>query len=293
MKKRTLKLIMSGLMIAMMGGALAGCGDSGSDASTSSAGSASSTSKGNQEVTIAVSGSTSVGRPLMEKVAKAYEAKNSNVSIEINQVGSSAGIKDTINGVAELGMSSRDLKDEEKASGVEGTAIAYDGIAVIVNPENKITNLTLEQLKDVYTGKITNWKDLGGEDGQIVVVSREDGSGTRDAFQEIVGYKSEELVADATIADGSGNIKTTVAGNKNAIGFVSFSYVDNTVNAIEVNGVKPEEELAKSGEYKLSRPFLIITKKDTLTDEGQKVIDYILSEEGQKIVEENKLIKIK
>ena len=290
MKKRTLKLIMSGLMIAMMGGALAGCGDSGSDASTGSAGS--SSSNGNKEVTIAVSGSTSVG-PLMEKVAKAYEAKNSNVSIEINQVGSSAGIKDTINGVAELGMSSRDLKDEEKASGVEGTAIAYDGIAVIVNPANKVTNLTLEQLKDVYTGKITNWKDLGGEDGQIVVVSREDGSGTRDAFQEIVGYKSEELVADATIADGSGNIKTTVSGNKNAIGFVSFSYVDNTVSAIEVNGVKPEEELAKSGEYKLSRPFLIVTKKDTLTDEGKKVIDYILSEEGQKIVEEDKLIKVK
>ena len=290
MKKRTLKLIMSGLMIAMMGGALAGCGDSSSDASTGSAGSASS--NGNKEVTIAVSGSTSVGR-LMEKVAKAYEAKNSNVSIEINQVGSSAGIKDTINGVAELGMSSRDLKDEEKASGAEGTAIAYDGIAVIVNPANKVTNLTLEQLKDVYTGKITNWKDLGGEDGQIVVVSREDGSGTRDAFQEIVGYKSEELVADATIGDGSGNIKTTVAGNKNSIGFVSFSYVDDTVSAIEVNGVKPEEELAKSGEYKLSRPFLIVTKKDTLTDEGQKVIDYILSEEGQKIVEEDKLIKLK
>ena len=290
MKKRTLKLIMSGLMIAMMGGALAGCGDSSSDASTGSAGSASS--NGNKEVTIAVSGSTSVGR-LMEKVAKAYEAKNSNVSIEINQPGSSAGIKDTINGVAELGMSSRDLKDEEKASGAEGTVIAYDGIAVIVNPANKITNLTLEQLKDIYTGKVTNWKDVGGEDGQIVVVSREDGSGTRDAFQEIVGYKSEELVADATIGDGSGNIKTTVAGNKNSIGFVSFSYVDDTVSAIEVNGVKPEEELAKSGEYKLSRPFLIVTKKDTLTDEGQKVIDYILSEEGQKIVEEDKLIKLK
>jgi len=288
MKKRTLKLIMSGLMVAMMGGALAGCGDSSSDASTNSA----SSNKGNQEVTIAVSGSTSVG-PLMEKVAKAYEAKNENVSIEINQVGSSAGIKDTINGVAELGMSSRDLKDEEKSSGVSGTAIAYDGIAVIVNNENKVKNLTLDQLKDIYTGKITNWKDVGGENGQIVVVSREDGSGTRDAFQEIVGYKSEELVADATIADGSGNIKTTVSGNKNAIGFVSFSYVDNTVNAIELNGVKPEEELAKSGEYKLSRPFLIITKKDTLTDEGKKVIDYILSEEGQKIVEEDKLIKVK
>lgn len=285
MKKRTLKLIMSGLMVAMIGGALAGCGNS-SDTSTNSA------SSNNKKVTIAVSGSTSVGHPLMEKVAESYEAKN-DVSIEINQVGSSAGIKDAINGVAEIGMSSRDLKDEEKSSGAKGTVIAYDGIAVITNTENKVKDLTLEQLKDIYTGKITNWKDVGGEDGQIVVVSREDGSGTRDAFQEIVGYKSEELVADATIADGSGNIKTTVSGNKNAIGFVSFSYVDDSISALKVNGVEPTEELAKSGEYKLSRPFLLVTKDDTLTDEGQKVIDYILSDEGQKIVEENKLIKIK
>ena len=189
-------------------------------------------------------------------------------------------------------MSSRDLKDEEKSSGAKGTVIAYDGIAVITNTENKVKDLTLEQLKDIYTGKITNWKDVGGEDGQIVVVSREDGSGTRDAFQEIVGYKSEELVADATIADGSGNIKTTVSGNKNAIGFVSFSYVDDSISALKVNGVEPTEELAKSGEYKLSRPFLLVTKDDTLTDEGQKVIDYILSDEGQNIVAEDKLIKV-
>ena len=276
MKKRTLKLIMSGLMVAMIGGALAGCGNS-SDTSTNSA------SSNDKKVTIAVSGSTSVG-PLMEKVAESYEAKNNNVSIEINQVGSSAGIKDAINGVAEIGMSSRDLKDEEKSSGAKGTVIAYDGIAV--------KDLTLEQLKDIYTGKITNWKDVGGENGQIVVVSREDGSGTRDAFQEIVGYKSEELVADATIADGSGNIKTTVSGNKNAIGFVSFSYVDDSISALKVNGVEPTEELAKSGEYKLSRPFLLVTKDDTLTDEGQKVIDYILSDEGQNIVAEDKLIKV-
>ena len=284
MKKRTLKLIMSGLMVAMIGGALAGCGNS-SDTSTNSA------SSNDKKVTIAVSGSTSVG-PLMEKVAESYEAKNNNVSIEINQVGSSAGIKDAINGVAEIGMSSRDLKDEEKSSGAKGTVIAYDGIAVITNTENKVKDLTLEQLKDIYTGKITNWKDVGGENGQIVVVSREDGSGTRDAFQEIVGYKSEELVADATIADGSGNIKTTVSGNKNAIGFVSFSYVDDSISALKVNGVEPTEELAKSGEYKLSRPFLLVTKDDTLTDEGQKVIDYILSDEGQNTVAEDKLIKV-
>ena len=284
MKKRTLKLIMSGLMVAMIGGALAGCGNS-SDTSTNSA------SSNDKKVTIAVSGSTSVG-PLMEKVAESYEAKNNNVSIEINQVGSSAGIKDAINGVAEIGMSSRDLKDEEKSSGAKGTVIAYDGIAVITNTENKVKDLTLEQLKDIYTGKITNWKDVGGENGQIVVVSREDGSGTRDAFQEIVGYKSEELVADATIADGSGNIKTTVSGNKNAIGFASFEYIDNTVAALNIDDVEPTADNVKSGSYKISRPFILVTKEDSLTEDGQKLISFVLSDEGQQIVEENKLITI-
>lgn len=275
MKKKGLKLIIGALLITMVG-SFVGCGSS---------------SEEGGKVTIAVSGSTSVGR-LMEKIADAYEEKNENVSIEINQVGSSAGIKDTISGVSELGMSSRDLKDEELAEGVKGTAIAYDGIAVIVNTENKVDNLTLEQIKDIYTGKITNWKEVGGADSEIVVVSREDGSGTRDAFQELVGYESSELIPDATITDASGNLKTTVAQNKNAIGFISFSYIDDTVNAIKINDVAPEADLAKDGTYKLSRPFLIVTKEDKLTDEGKKVLDFILSSEGQEIVKEDKLITI-
>lgn len=275
MKKKGLKLIIGALLITMVG-SFVGCGSS---------------SEEGGKVTIAVSGSTSVG-PLMEKIADAYEEKNENVSIEINQVGSSAGIKDTISGVSELGMSSRDLKDEELAEGVKGTAIAYDGIAVIVNTENKVDNLTLEQIKDIYTGKITNWKDVGGANSEIVVVSREDGSGTRDAFQELVGYESSELIPDATITDASGNLKTTVAQNKNAIGFISFSYIDDTVNAIKINDVAPEADLAKDGTYKLSRPFLIVTKEDKLTDEGKKVLDFILSSEGQEIVKEDKLITI-
>ena len=275
MKKKGLKLIIGALLITMVG-SFVGCGSS---------------SEEGGKVTIAVSGSTSVGR-LMEKIADAYEEKNENVSIEINQVGSSAGIKDTISGVSELGMSSRDLKDEELAEGVKGTAIAYDGIAVIVNTENKVDNLTLEQIKDIYTGKITNWKDVGGANSEIVVVSREDGSGTRDAFQELVGYESSELIPDATITDASGNLKTTVAQNKNAIGFISFSYIDDTVNAIKINDVAPEADLAKDGTYKLSRPFLIVTKEDKLTDEGKKVLDFILSSEGQEIVKEDKLITI-
>ena len=275
MKKKGLKLIIGALLITMVG-SFVGCGSS---------------SEEGGKVTIAVSGSTSVGH-LMEKIADAYEEKNENVSIEINQVGSSAGIKDTISGVSELGMSSRDLKDEELAEGVKGTAIAYDGIAVIVNTENKVDNLTLEQIKDIYTGKITNWKDVGGANSEIVVVSREDGSGTRDAFQELVGYESSELIPDATITDASGNLKTTVAQNKNAIGFISFSYIDDTVNAIKINDVAPEADLAKDGTYKLSRPFLIVTKEDKLTDEGKKVLDFILSSEGQEIVKEDKLITI-
>lgn len=278
MSKKVLKLLSSTLVMAVMAGSLVGCGGS-------------TDGESGNKVKISVSGSTSM-EDVMGKLAEAYENENTDVSIEINAVGSSAGIKDTLNGVAEIGMSSRDLKDEEASGGAEGTAIAYDGIAVILNPANKVSNLTLAQLKDIYTGKITNWKEVGGSDSTIVVVSREDGSGTRDAFQEIVGYKSSELIADATITDASGNLKTTVAQNKNAIGFVSFSYVDDTVSAVEIEGVKPEAELAKDGTYKLSRPFLVVTKKDTLTESGQKLIDFILSEEGQKIVEEDKLITV-
>ena len=150
---------------------------------------------------ITVSGSTSVG-PLMEKEAEKFKEENVGINVEINQLGSSAGIKDAITGTVQIGMSSRDLKEQEKAEGLIEVEIAYDGIAIITNKSNKIKSLTMTQVKDIYTGKITNWKDVGGKDGAIVVVSREDGSGTRDAFQEIVGYTSEELVKDAQIGDG-------------------------------------------------------------------------------------------
>lgn len=272
-KKKIIALLCGAVMVS---GLAVGCGSGGS--------SEGDTAK------ITISGSTSVG-PTMEVLAEAYQ-KNNDVKIEVQQPGSSAGIKNTIDGTSDLGMSSRDLKDEETAD-VEGTQIAIDGIAVVTNTANKVKDLTIDQVKDIFTGKITNWKEVGGSDAPIVVVSREDGSGTRDAFQEIVGYESSELIADATITDASGNLKTTVSQNENAIGFVSFSYVDDTVSAVDIEGVKPEAELAKNGTYKLSRPFLVVTKKDTLTENGQKLIDFILSEEGQKIVEEDKLITVK
>lgn len=277
MRSKKLKLIVGAMLVTMVGATFVGCGSSEGANSDSNVAS------------ISISGSTSVG-PLMEKVQEKYEENNS-VILEIQQNGSGAGIKDVISGISEIGMSSRELKDEEKNS-VEATTVAYDGIALLVNPENKVKNISLEDVKNVYTGKITNWKELGGEDAPIVVISREEGSGTRDAFQEIVGYKSEELTKEATISDGSGAVKTTVVGNKNAIGFASFEYIDETVSALNVNDVEPTADNVKGGQYKISRPFLLVTKSDSVTENGQKLIDYVLSPEGQQIVADNKLITV-
>lgn len=241
--------------------------------------------------TLAISGSTSVG-PLTEKLAAKYEERE-DIKIEINQIGSSAGITNAINGVSEIGMSSRNLKKTEKEKGLEETIIAYDGIVVIVHPSNKVDDLTLEQVKDIFTGKITNWKELGGEEMEIVVVSREDGSGSRDAFQEIVGYSSGELVKSAIIASGNGNIKTTVATNKHAIGFISFEYLDPSIRPVRIEGVEPTAENVLQQKYKLSRPFLFVYKEENLSPQGRNFIDFILSPEGQKIVLESGTIPVR
>ena len=249
----------------------------------------SGTTNGNA-ATISISGSTSVG-PLAEKLAEKYKEKN-NVNIEINQIGSSAGITNAVNGVSEIGMSSRDLKEEEKAS-LQETVIAYDGIVVVTHPSNHVKNLTITQVKDIFTGKITNWKEVGGDDLEIVVVSREDGSGSRDAFQEIVGYSSGDLVRNSIIASGNGNIKTTVATNKHAVGFISFEYIDESINTVSINGVEATAENVLRQKYSLSRPFLFVHKEENLSDEGKKFIDFILSSEGQKIVRETGAIPVK
>lgn len=237
-------------------------------------------SNGNK-YTLSISGSTSVG-PLAEKLADKFE-KQSDLNIEINQIGSSAGITNATNGVSEIGMSSRDLKEDEKANGLTESIIAYDGIVVVTHPSNKVKNLTMDQVKQIFTGEITNWSELGGDDMEIVVVSREDGSGSRDAFQEIVGYSSGELVRSSIVASGNGNIKTTVATNKHAVGFVSFEYIDESVSTMKVNGVEPTAENVLQQKYSLSRPFLFVYKDENLSDEGQQFIDYILSPEGQKL----------
>jgi len=271
-----------GLLVLSLAAVLTACGnddDSGNEASN--------------EVgsTVAISGSTSVG-PLAEKLAHDYQ-QNVNVNIEINQIGSSAGITNAINGVSEIGMASRDLKPEEKESGLIDTIIAYDGIVVVTHPTNKVKDLTLEQVKQIFTGEVTNWKELGGEDMEIVVVSREDGSGSRDAFQEIVEYSSGELVRSAIIASGNGNIKTTVATNKHAVGFISFEYIDESISTIDINGVEATAENVLNQTYLLARPFLFVHKEENLTEAGRQFIDYILSPDGQAIAAEAGAIPIK
>ena len=270
------KRIATLLMGTMLIGSLAvGCGSSDSQNSNK----------------FTISGSTSVG-PLVEILGEDFSAKNADISVEVQQIGSSAGIKNAIDGTSQIGMASRDLKDEEKAAGLKETQIAIDGIAVITNKNNAVKGLTLEQVKDIYTGKITNWKEVGGKDAPIVVVSREDGSGTRDGFQENVGFESEELTKDAQISDGSGNIKSTVEGNENAIGYISFGYVDDNVNALTIDGVELTAENVKNDTYSIARPFLFVNKEGNISEAGTKFIDYILSDEGQKIVEEEGFISI-
>ena len=243
------------------------------------------------ETKVTVSGSTSIG-PAMEILAEKFQAKNKGVSIEIQQVGSSAGIKNTIDGTSEIGMSSRDLKPEEKA-GLKETKIALDGIGIITHKSNTVKNLTTAQIKDIYTGKITNWKEVGGKDAPIVVVSREDGSGTRDGFQEKMGFESTALTKNAQISDGSGNIKTTVAGNENAIGYISLGYIDNSLNKLKVDGIELTPETVKAKKYPISRPLLLVNKEGSISAEGTKLINFILSDEGQKIMTDKGFINIK
>ena len=268
------------LLVISLAVVLTACGDNAEGGSKSKEGLA----------TIAISGSTSVG-PLAEKLAFEYE-ENNDAKIEINQIGSSAGITNAISGVSEIGMSSRDLKQEEIDSGLNETIVAYDGIVVVTHPTNKVKDLTLEQVKKIFTGEVKNWKELGGEDLEIVVVSREDGSGSRDSFQEIVDFSSGELVRSAIVASGNGNIKTTVAMNKHAVGFISFEYIDDTISTIDINGVQATADNVLQQKYKLSRPFLFVNKEESLTDAGQQFIDFILSPDGQVIVSETGAIPV-
>jgi phosphate transport system substrate-binding protein len=234
-------------------------------------------------------GSTSV-KSIIEAAGDEFSAQNTDVTFTYAATGSSDGVTGASEGTYSFGCASRNLKDEEEELGLTTEVFAYDGIAVIVNPENTaVTDISMEDIAAVYKGEITNWSELGGDDAEIVVVSREDGSGTRGAFEEIVGFE-DELTEDATIAEGNGNVQTTVAGNPNAIGYVSFTYVDDTVTALTVDGVEATTDNVLAETYSVSRPFLIFYLD--ADDATMAFIDFILSDEGQAIVEEEGAIPV-
>lgn len=240
---------------------------------------------------ITISGSTSVEK-VGNKLAEEFMALNPSLEITYEGIGSSGGVKNARDGVTQFGTASRNLKTEEKEWGLTEVVIAYDGVAIITHPDNTINELTIDQVKAIYIGEITNWSEVGGKDEEIVVVSREDGSGTRGAFEEIIDFE-DKLTMDAIIADGNGNVQTTIANNPLSIGYVSFTYINETVKPMLIDKVAPTSENVIKGEYSVSRPFLMIYKEDHMTNASKAFVEFITSAEGQDIVEENGAIRIK
>lgn len=251
------------------------------------------TASGDISGTVVITGSTSVEKILTE-MKDEFCAMYPNVTIEYTGSGSSAGIKDTKAGTNNIGASSRELKEEEQEDALKTEVFAYDGIAVIVNPANEAAkDITVEQLRDIYSGKITNWSEVGGADGDIFVVSREESSGTRSAFEELIGLEDAGgLTSTAAVSEGNGPVQAAVAENANAIGYVSFSFIDDSVKALTVGGVEATAELAKSGEYPLSRPFLFCYYEDKAGEAGKAFLEFALSEDGQMCVEDNQGIRV-
>ena len=204
-------------------------------------------------------------------------------SFEADAKGSGAGIQAIQEGRCDIGLSSRELKDEEKEKGLEQTVLAYDGIAIIVNPDNPTTDLDVETIAKIYTGEITNWKEVGGNDAEIVLIGREAGSGTRDGFEAITD--TEDQCKYRQELTSTGDVITTVASNPDAIGYASLASVKETVKVLTVGGVTPSEETIKDGSYVVQRPFVLVTKKDTkLSENAQKFFDYITSGEANEII---------
>lgn len=232
--------------------------------------------------TVSTDGSTSMEKVIMS-LGESFQAKNKGVSVGYNPTGSGSGITAVSEGRCDIGLSSRALKDDEKASGLKETVLALDGIAIIVNPENKVSDLTLEQIAKIYTGQITNWKEVGGDDAEIVLIGREAGSGTRDGFESITGTKDsckyrQELTS-------TGDVIATVAGNPNAIGYASLASVKDSVKALSVGGVAPTEATVSDGTYAVQRPFVLVTKEGAeLSAAAQLFFDYATSKDAAEII---------
>ena len=279
------KILKSILTLGIMTTLIAGCSDA---SSLSNNGDGISQLSG----TITMNGSTS-----MEKFATAlnesFMAKYPNITATVEFTGSGAGIEAVGNAAVDIGNSSRNLKDEEKAKGIVENIIAIDGIGVIVDNTNTIDNITKQQLTDIYSGKIKNWKDIGGNDSNIVVIGREAGSGTRSAFEELLEFSDKCKYAQEI--DSTGAVMAKVSSTPGAIGYVSLDVVNDTVKLVSLDNIKATAENIKAGNYFLSRPFVMATKGE-ISKQSQAVqalFDYINSAEGQAIIEKVGLISTK
>ncbi len=288
-----MKRILCALLVLVMALSMAACGQQEAPATTAApadttAAPVDTTAPATTAAPAKLSGTVSTdGSTSMEKVigalGEAFMEANPDVTFTYNPTGSGTGIQAVAEGRCDIGLSSRALKAEEKDSGLIETILAYDGIAVIVNPENPVSDLTLAQIADIYTGKITNWSEVGGADAEIVLIGREAGSGTRSGFEEIVGvvdacqYRQE--------LSSTGDVITTVAQNPGAIGYASLASVKDTVKALQVEGVTPSEDTVKDGSYAIQRPFVLVTKEGvTLSEAAQAFFDYVTSSEANAVI---------
>lgn len=232
--------------------------------------------------TVATDGSTSMEK-VIGALGESFMSENDGIQFTYNPTGSGSGITAVSEGRCDIGLSSRSLKDEEKAQGLTETVLALDGIAVVVNPENQVNDLSIEQIASIYTGEITNWSEVGGADAEIVVIGREAGSGTRDGFESIT--KTSEKCQYRQELTSTGDVITTVSQNPDAIGYTSLSAVRDNVKALSVGGVAPSEETVKDGSYTIQRPFVLVTKDGVkLSDAAQAFFDYVTSDKVADII---------
>ena len=279
-----MKKIMAFALTAVMTLALlVGCGDkTNNDANTgddsANGGAVAETVSG----TVSTDGSTSMEK-VIGALSESYMAANKDVTVNYNPTGSGSGITAVKEGTCDIGLSSRALKDEEKAGGLKETVLAYDGIAIIVHPDNPVSDLSIEQIAKLYTGEITNWKDVGGDDGEIVLVGREAGSGTRDGFESIVDVKDSCKYAQELTATGA--VISAVEANPLAVGYASLSAVGDTVAMVTVEGVECSEDTVKDGSYKIQRPFVFVTNKSVaLSEQAQAFVDFATSKDAADLI---------
>ena len=280
--KRTMKKAMSILAAsAVLALTLAGCGNESTDPATTDGSDTDSAST--VSGTVATNGSTSMEKVIGNLKEQFENDNDGNVTVSYDATGSGAGIEAVVNGTADIGLSSRALKEEETSSGLKGTTIALDGIAVIVNADSQVADLTVDQIAKIFTGEITNWSEVGGADGEIACIGREANSGTRDGFESITG--TEDTCKLSQELTSTGAVIEAVKNSPNAIGYASLSAVDDTVKAVTVEGVAVSEATVQDGTYKIQRPFVFVTKDGAeLSEAAQAFIDFATSDAASELI---------